>query len=83
MTKNSYHTEVERAQIVVLHKNGLSQRQISKELSISESSVPRAVAKLKNEGIYGNRKKSGRPRKTTSRDDTSIKLAVARSPTSS
>ena len=82
MTKNSYHTEVERAQIVALHKNGLSQRQISKQLSISKPSIKRATTKFKNKGIYGNRKKSGNSRKTTSRDDTSMKRAVARSPTS-
>ena len=69
MTKNSYHAEEERAQIVVLHKNGPSQRQISKELSISKSSIQRAIAKFKTEGIHGNRKKSART--TTSRDDTS------------
>ena len=80
--KNSYHTEVERAQIVALHKNGLSQRQISKQLSIGKSSIKRAVTKFKNKGIYGNRKKSGKPKKTTSRDDISMKHAVARYPTS-
>ena len=46
MTKNSYHTEVERGQIVALHKNGLSQRQISKQLSISKSSIERALTKF-------------------------------------
>ena len=81
MTKNSYHTEIERAQIVALHKNGLSQRQISKQLSISKSSIKRAITKFKNKEIYSNRKKSGKPRKTTSRDDTFMKHAVARSPT--
>ena len=72
--KNSHHTEVERAQIVALHKNGLSQRQIYKKLSISKPSIKRAITKFKNKGIYGNRKKSGKHRKTTSRDDTSMKL---------
>ena len=54
MTKNSYHTEVERAQIVALHKNGLSQHQIFEQLSIGKSSIQRATAKFKNEEIYGN-----------------------------
>ena len=83
MAKNSYYTEVERAEIVAFHKNGLSQRQLSKQLNISKSSIQRAITKFKNEGIYGNRKKNGRPRKTTSRDDTSMKRAVTRSPTNS
>ena len=54
MTKNSYHTKVKRAQIVALHKNGLSQHQIFKQLSIGKSSVQRVLTKFKNEGIYGN-----------------------------
>ena len=59
MTKNSYHSEIECAQIVALHKNGLSHCQISKQLSITKSSTQRAITKFKNEGIYGNQKKSG------------------------
>ena len=57
MTKNSYHTEVERAQIVALQKNGLSQHQIFKQLSISKSSIQKTITKFKNFfhfGIYGN-----------------------------
>ena len=53
MTKNLYHTEVECAEIAVLHKNGLAQCQISEELRISKSSVQRAIAKFKTEGIHG------------------------------
>ena len=83
MGKNPYTTEVKRAQIVALHKNGLSQRQISKQLSVSKSSVQRAIQKFNEEGIYGNRKRSGRPRKTTPRDDSTMKRIVARSPMSS
>ena len=51
MTKISYHTEVECAQIVALHKNGLSQHQIFKQLNIS---IQRVITKFKNEEIYGN-----------------------------
>ena len=54
MTKNLYHTEIERAQIVALYKNGLSQHQKFKQLSISKSSIQRAITKFKNEKIYGN-----------------------------
>ena len=83
MVKNRYHTDVERSQIAVLHKNGLSQRQISKQLGINRSSVQRAIKKFAAEGIFGNRKKSGWPRKTTARDDITMKRIVARSLTSS
>ena len=51
MTKNPDHSEVERAQTVTLHKNGQTQRQISKDLSISMSSIQRAIAKFKTEGV--------------------------------
>ena len=57
---NRYHTDVERAQIVAFHKNGLSQRQISKQLSINRinrSSAQRAFKKFTKEGVYENRKK--------------------------
>ena len=47
MTKNSYHTEVKCAQIVAFHKNGLSQCQISKQLSITKSSIQRTITKFK------------------------------------
>ena len=83
MTKYLYHIEIERAQILALHTNGLTQRPIFKELSISKSSIQRAITKFKNEEICGNRKKSARPRKTTSRDDIFMKHTVARSSTSS
>ena len=83
MGKNRYHTDVERAQIVALHKNGLSQRQISKQISVNRSSIQRAIKKFNSEGIYGNRKKGGRLRKTTARDDSTMKRIIARSPTSS
>ena len=83
MGKNLYHTDVERSQIAALHKIVLSQRQISKQIGVNRSSVQRAIKKFTSEGIYGNRKKSGRPRKTTARDDNTIKRIVTRSPTSS
>ena len=83
MGENRYHTDVERAQMVALHKTGLSQHQISEQLGVSKSSVQRAIEKFNMEGIYGNRKKSGRSRKTTPRDDNTMKRIIARSPTSS
>ena len=83
MPKNRYHIAVERTQIVTLHQHGLSQRQISKDLGISRTSVQRAIKKFLLEGIYENRKKSGRPRKTSQRNDHTMKRIVACSPTSS
>ena len=79
MIKNRYHTDVERGQIVALHKSGLSQRQISELLGINRSSVQRAIKKFNTEGILGNRIISGKPRKTTLRDDDAIRRIVGSS----
>ena len=59
MGKNQYHTDVECAQIVVLHKIGLSQGQISKQIGVNMSSIQRAIKKFNSEGIYGNRRVVG------------------------
>ena len=57
MVKNWYHMDVERGQIVALHKNGLSQCQISKQLGINRSSVQWAIKKFATEGILSIEKK--------------------------
>ena len=75
------YTDVERAQIVALHKNGLSQRQISKELGINRSPVQKAI-KNSPQKEFMEVEKNGTPRKTTARDDTTMKRIVARSPSS-
>ena len=73
MGKNQCHTDVEHPQIVALHKIGLFQCQISKQIGVNRPFVQRAIKKIISEGIYGNWKKSGRPRKTTAREDNTIK----------
>ena len=67
MIKNLYHTEVERAQIVALHKNGPSQRQISKQLSISKSSIQKAITKIKNKEFMAVKRKVVDPENNLSR----------------
>ena len=83
MGKNQYHTDVECAQIVALHKNEWSQCHILKQIGVNRSSGQRAIKKFNSEGIYKNLKKSDRPQKTTARDDNTIKRIVAGFPTSS
>ena len=82
MGKNRYHINVEHAQVVVLHKIKLPQHQILKQIGVNSSSIQRARKIFTLKGIYGNQKKSGRPRNTTAQDDNTIKI-VACSPTSS
>lgn len=83
MGKKASLSEVKRAQIVILHNEGVSERQISKKVGCSKTAVHQAVVKFKSCASYADKKKSGRPRKTTPRDDNLIRRTVVRSPTSS
>ena len=76
-------TEVQRAQIVILHKKEVSERQIAASLSFSKTRVHQAITKHVCEGIFCDRKRSGRPRKTSIRDNNLIRRMVVRSPTGS
>ena len=83
MGKNVPLSEVEQAQIVALHKEGHSERLISQKMKKSKTAVHNAIAKFRNTGTYTTAKKSGRPRKTTPRDDHAIRRIAVRSPMSS
>ena len=83
MGKKKSLTEVQRAQIVILHKEGVSDRQIAARLSVSKTGVHQAITKHVSEGIFCDRKRSGKPRKTSIRDDNLIRRMVVCSPTSS
>ena len=49
----------------------------------SKIAVHNAMAKFRNTGTYTTAKKSGKPRKTTPRDDHAIRRIAVRSPMSS
>ena len=83
MGKKKSLTKVQRAQIVILHKEGVSERQTAARLSVSKTGVHQAITKHVSEGIFCDRKRSGRPQKTSIRDDNLIRRMVVRSPTSS
>ena len=76
-------TDVQRAQIVILHKEGVFERQIAARLNVSKTGVHQAIIKHVSEGIFCDRKRSGRPRKTSIHDDNLIRRMAVRSPTSS
>ena len=80
MGRKSSLTEVQRARIVLLNQKGYSERQISKAEKCSKTAVHNALAKFKNSGSYSDNKRSGRPRKTTARDDRLIRRVAVRSP---
>ena len=83
MGRKSSLTEVQRARIVLLNQEGYSERQISKAEKCSKTTVHNALAKFKNSGSYSDNKRSGRPRKTTARDDRLIRRVAVHSPRSS
>ena len=83
MGKKKLLTEVQRAQIVILHKEGASEHQITAHLSVSKTGVHQAITKHVSEGIFCDKKCSGRPRKTSIRDVNLIQRMVVRSPTNS
>jgi len=76
-------SQAQWAQIVILHQEGYNERAISECLAVSKTAVYQAVVKFKNCGFYSDCKRSGRPRKTTWRDDILIKRCVVKSPTCS
>ena len=61
-----------RAQIIILHKTGKSFREITKILKISLGAVQNAINRYRETGKNVDRKRSGRPRKTTQSIDNKI-----------
>ena len=70
MRKKATLSQAQRAQIVLLHDEGYSERQISLRMSCSKAAVNIAMRKFEHGGQYSDKKRSGRPRKTTRRDIT-------------
>ena len=63
MDKKSSFSIAQRAQIVALSKMKLSECQIGKRLKVSKTAaVHNAIEKLKNEGTFADRKRTGRPK---------------------
>ena len=57
MGKNVPLSEVERAQIVALQKEGHSERLISQKMKKNKTAVHNAIAKFRNTGTYTAPKK--------------------------
>jgi len=83
MGKKRSLSEAQRAQIVILRQKGYTERAISEHLAVSKTAVHQTVVKFKNCGPYSDCKWSGRPRKTTRRDNILIKRCVVKFPTCS
>ena len=83
MGKKKSLSEVQRAQIIALHGQNLSERQISAQMGCSKTAVHQAIAKYQQNGSYTDKKRTGRPRVTTAQEDNVMRRIVVRSATSS
>ena len=83
ISKKTAISEEKRAQTNLFSEEGYSEHQISIRLGVSKTAVHQAIAKFQKYGIYTDRKRSGRPLKTSSRDDHIIKKIALQSPLSS
>ena len=72
MGKKASLSQTKRAQIVILRKEGLFKRKICIKVTLSNTAVYQAIARFQNFGLYHDKKRSGRPRKTSSLDDNLI-----------
>ena len=70
----------EREIIVKLFKEGKSERKIGTIIGRSRSTIQYILKKFKEENMIINKARSGRPRKLTSREETSIVRAVKKNP---
>ena len=62
-------SEFTKGNIEALHTEGVSNREIARRLGISEGSIRFNLQKLRLRGSMSNRRRSGRPRRTTERED--------------
>ena len=83
MGKKSSLTEIWRAEIVTLHGEGYTERDIAAKLDGSKTWVHNAIVKFNANGIFHDRKRSGHPQKTTPMEDRSMRQIVMCSPKSS
>ena len=83
MGRKTSLSDVQRARIVTLHEEGHSERKMAVKMSCSKTAVHTTINNFDFYGNYSDKKKSGRPRKTSRRDDHMMKLTISRSPTNS
>ena len=70
MGKKKFLSKVQRAQIVALHDQNLSERQISAQMGCSKTAVHQAIVKYQQHGSYTDKKRTGRLHVTTARETT-------------
>ena len=81
--KKSFFSQVQRAQIFTLHKEGYSERKICVKLHFNKIAVHSAIENVQNYDTFSDMGKSERLRKTSIRDNYMMKHIATRSPSSS
>ena len=69
MGKKGILSETKKVEIIILHKEPFFQRKICKKTYCSKMAIHQAIARFQNFGLYHDKKRSGRARKTSSCDD--------------
>ena len=72
MAKRGQINLEKRIEIWTLHNLGFSNRKIGRHLSISESCVHKTIKRKVEMGSFCDRKRIGRPRSTTKKEDKYI-----------
>ena len=75
--------EFERAKIAIVYEKGYTEKDIAALLHCSKTAVLNDIVKCNANGIFYDRKMSGRPQKTTPSEDCSMKYIVMHSSKSS
>ena len=72
-----------RGQIIALNYEGLSQRKIAERVGVSKGAVQRMLERYEETKSYAAKRRSGRPRCTSSQEDQFIKITSLHSKTAS
>ena len=83
MCKKTSLNQVQRDGIVTLYKESYSERKIGAKCDVCKRAIHTAIVNWRLRRNYSDSKRSGKPKKTTVRDDRLMKRMVVRSPTSS
>ena len=83
MGKKASLSVTQRAQVVLLSKMKLSERQIVKTCKENETAVHNAIKKFEIEGTFVDEKRTGHPRVFSSREKRLMREVVTRSPMTS
>ena len=65
MRRKASLSDVQRARIVTVHEEGYSERKIAMKMACSKTVVHTKINNFELYGNYSDKKKSGRPRKTS------------------